>query len=307
MHKERQKLTTLIFDGPSFEDHGLELDMLSELVQYKKILLETAENLWRQEHPDRQRLPRGFKESLRIKFYEVLEGSAAVPLYREVEYEDGQLHFEYEDELNQAVELVEAGIAAAGEDKPLPESFPKNVLPLFEGLGKNLGEGDKIKTKSPKRDEPVSFTPQVRERLVSLVDKTYEDIVDLIGEVRKADLDGLNFAIRLDNGEKIEGKFEPEHEPQIMEAFSNHNKRRLNVIGLGLFSQRDRSLGKIIKIERISVLPAGKPVFDDQAKPIWELVVEMGARIPMEEWEKVPSDLSKNLDHYLYGSPRTEK
>ncbi|MGA2170584.1 MAG: type II toxin-antitoxin system ParD family antitoxin [Terracidiphilus sp.] len=37
---------------------------------------------------------------------------------------------------------------------------------------------------------------------------------------------------------------------------------------------------------------------------ISEIFVRLGQQIPMEEWSKVPVDLSKNLDHYLYGSPK---
>ncbi len=32
--------------------------------------------------------------------------------------------------------------------------------------------------------------------------------------------------------------------------------------------------------------------------PIWKIAVEIGAKIPLEEWEKVPPDLSKNFDSY---------
>ncbi|MDY6802628.1 MAG: hypothetical protein SXA11_02315 [Cyanobacteriota bacterium] len=35
--------------------------------------------------------------------------------------------------------------------------------------------------------------------------------------------------------------------------------------------------------------------YDSGAKPIWEIAVEIGAKIPESEWEKVPRDLSKNL------------
>lgn len=41
-------------------------------------------------------------------------------------------------------------------------------------------------------------------------------------------------------------------------------------------------------------------------RPIWEVVVEIGARIPNEEWEKVPSDASINYKHYLYGTPKKD-
>ncbi len=43
--------------------------------------------------------------------------------------------------------------------------------------------------------------------------------------------------------------------------------------------------------------------YDPTARPIWERIVEIGAQVPDEEWAQVPSDLSKNLKHYLYGGP----
>lgn len=39
-------------------------------------------------------------------------------------------------------------------------------------------------------------------------------------------------------------------------------------------------------------------------RPIWEIIVEIGAQIPEEEWAKVPDDASINYKHYLYGTPQ---
>lgn len=39
-------------------------------------------------------------------------------------------------------------------------------------------------------------------------------------------------------------------------------------------------------------------------KPIWEVIAEISAEIPDEEWDKLPSDGSVNHDHYLYGAPK---
>jgi putative addiction module CopG family antidote len=33
-----------------------------------------------------------------------------------------------------------------------------------------------------------------------------------------------------------------------------------------------------------------------------ESIEKIAAKVPREDWDKVPSDLSKNLDHYLYGA-----
>ncbi len=38
--------------------------------------------------------------------------------------------------------------------------------------------------------------------------------------------------------------------------------------------------------------------YNNEVKPIWEIAVEIGAKIPESEWEKVPRDLSKNFDLY---------
>ncbi|GAC1301704.1 MAG: hypothetical protein NVSMB14_11350 [Isosphaeraceae bacterium] len=39
-------------------------------------------------------------------------------------------------------------------------------------------------------------------------------------------------------------------------------------------------------------------------KPFWERADEFRQSIPEEEWSTVPTDGAKQLDHYLYGSPK---
>ena len=40
------------------------------------------------------------------------------------------------------------------------------------------------------------------------------------------------------------------------------------------------------------------------SRPIWEVAREISESVPLEEWEKLPSDGSINHDHYLYGAPK---
>ena len=35
-----------------------------------------------------------------------------------------------------------------------------------------------------------------------------------------------------------------------------------------------------------------------------EMVSKMRSLIPQEDWNKLPTDLARNVDHYLYGSPK---
>ena len=45
-----------------------------------------------------------------------------------------------------------------------------------------------------------------------------------------------------------------------------------------------------------------KPVLpDDNGKPLWKRLVELGEQVPDAEWANVPPDLARRLDRYLYG------
>jgi Arc/MetJ-type ribon-helix-helix transcriptional regulator len=39
-------------------------------------------------------------------------------------------------------------------------------------------------------------------------------------------------------------------------------------------------------------------------KPIWEVIQEITAGIPDEEWAKLPVDGAEQHDHYIYGTPK---
>jgi Arc/MetJ-type ribon-helix-helix transcriptional regulator len=39
-------------------------------------------------------------------------------------------------------------------------------------------------------------------------------------------------------------------------------------------------------------------------KPIWEIIEEENRLIPPEVWDALPTDLSEQHDHYIYGTPK---
>jgi Arc/MetJ-type ribon-helix-helix transcriptional regulator len=53
---------------------------------------------------------------------------------------------------------------------------------------------------------------------------------------------------------------------------------------------------------------AGQPTADEAVapapKPIWEEILELTADVPDEEWDKLPTDLAEQHDHYIYGTPK---
>src|SRR2546425_11712784 len=80
MPERWKEVVRLAFKGQRFKDHALDLSALDELVQFQKIVTETAKALWLAANPDRERLPKHFEERIRLCLRKIEEGSAVAPL-----------------------------------------------------------------------------------------------------------------------------------------------------------------------------------------------------------------------------------
>jgi hypothetical protein len=137
---------------------------------------------------------------------------------------------------------------------------------------------------------------------MSWVDGANRNRIELTGEVRGTDLDGLKFVLRLPDGRKIPGHFEPGQEPVVLEALGEHANRRLHVVGEGEFSPEDGSLIGIVRVDQLALVePDTQPISEP---PIWERLAAIGADVPPEAWDEVPTDLASNVDRYLYGNKK---
>ncbi len=58
------------------------------------------------------------------------------------------------------------------------------------------------------------------------------------------------------------------------------------------------------KLQQTSVTPAAPSAASANPKPVWQRILERSAAIPQEEWDKLPTDLAEQHDHYLYGTPK---
>ena len=302
--KVQRPLVTHTCKGKRFEDHGLDLDVLPDLFAYKELLVATAKELWKRHHPDRHRLPKNFEDSLCLKFNQIQAGSTALPIYRELET-DGQGQFwrpDAPDELDEAVQLVAQAVLAANADQTLPDQLPKSVIPLFESYGCTLREDESFEQQPAQGQTKANYTRKSRERLLQFCAASYTDRVDFVGEVRAVDLAG-KFELRLDDGTKLPAKFSPEQEGLVTEALREHASRRLRVKGTAEYHPDARIKG-VTKVSQLTIQAVGDVPYDASARPIWEVIAEIGASVPEEEWAKVPADLASNLDHYLYGAPK---
>lgn len=302
MRELYQDLATLRFEGERFADHTLDVDATQELIAYKKLVLECAKELWRRHNPGRIRLPRGFEEGFALAFSEILDGSAGIPLKRRIEHEDDALPFLPEDEFSEAAELIDEAIDSAGAGLTLPSRLPRNVIPLFRDFGGTLTAEESLYLRATGRKAEAAYTAIVRNRLANWTEPTYEDAVDLTGEVSMANVRGGQFTMLLQAGQTTSGRFSAAQEAQVLEALRLHREVRLRVKGIGEFNQADRSLRRLVRVDHAEVAPSADLVYDESVKPIWEVVAELGADAPQETWEKVPSDLSQRVDEYVYGT-----
>ncbi len=61
------------------------------------------------------------------------------------------------------------------------------------------------------------------------------------------------------------------------------------------------------KLHAEDIEKRGRKMFMDKpSKTLGESITELMQDVSEEEWEKLPSDGSKQHDHYIYGSPKRE-
>lgn len=69
----------------------------------------------------------------------------------------------------------------------------------------------------------------------------------------------------------------------------------------------DKQLAALRLLDTLAGADISEPnVRSADRKPIWEIVEQVNAGLPVDTWDNVPRDGSINLDHYLYGAPKRE-
>lgn len=64
------------FDGARFNERTLPLEVVRDLAAYEELVTGLAKRLFLSEHPERQRVPKGFGADFQLHFERVDEGSA---------------------------------------------------------------------------------------------------------------------------------------------------------------------------------------------------------------------------------------
>lgn len=52
---------------------------------------------------------------------------------------------------------------------------------------------------------------------------------------------------------------------------------------MGQFTHRDATIKKVTRVDEVAVVAIGVVDYDEKAKPLWELISEIGAQVPQTE------------------------
>lgn len=183
--------------GARFDDPGMPVEALAELVAYREILVGVAKDLFHRHHPERQRVPRGFTDRLQLRL-SVVEPGSAVPVLERVPV-PGTL-MTVEDEFTEARDLILDAVAAVVEGRPLPDGFPRDSLVLFNRFGQTLRPDEGIELVRAGSTTGPTYTPSVRKALVLNDRPAYQEEVQGIGWISELDAEKMRCSIRLRGG-----------------------------------------------------------------------------------------------------------
>jgi hypothetical protein len=304
-----KEVVRLRFQGERFRDHALDLSALRELSQFQRLVAETAKSLWRAAHPDRERLPGHFEERTRLCLRQIEEGSAVVPL--EVflaEPETDQMDLWEEEpqepqEVATAVDMAYEVFTAIERNEPLPDRFPKHLVSEYAEWGRTLSADEAVEFTPPSRPKPARVSAAHRERLEAYAETPYEDVVDTEGEVFEADVHQRRLQLWKDDRNAVTVSFSEEQEEKVTTALKEHRSLHLRVIGRGEYSPDGRLL-KIMRVQSLDIVETQAPAYNSGVPAVEEVLSSIASEVPQEEWDKLPPDLTDDLDHYLYGTPR---
>jgi hypothetical protein len=183
--------------GARFEGEGLPVETVIELAAYRDLVLGVAKELFREAHPGRQRLPKGFTERLQLRLRSVEDGSA-VPVLERIA-PTGELLVD-DDEFARARNVIEDAVAAVAAGADPPASFPRNSLVLFNRFGQTLRADEAIELRRDRAPTRAVYTREVRKTLVLNQRRTFQQEIDDIGWVSEIDGDHMTCLIRLRMG-----------------------------------------------------------------------------------------------------------
>jgi len=244
--------------GARFEDHGIPLEFLKDLAVLEEMIIEVAKSEFLEDHPDRQRSPRGFTEDIELKLTGIEDGSAILTISLILAASTPLLPPENKIYFERARDNVVNAIGAAEQGQPITDYLPEQTLTYFDRMGRSLQDGEAIEFTTPTTQTPARLTRETRRTLVLASSKVrgLTEETSIRGTVPEADQDKMTFHIQLNDARKVGAPIAAQHIDTIIKAFDGYKTGvRVLLKGIGRFDRNEKLLG-FESIEHISILDA---------------------------------------------------
>lgn len=241
----------LRFTGGRFESHVLPFSFLKELAAFEELLYEIGKKQFLDQHPDRQRVPRNFRQRFKLVATEIKPGSVSINIRSELDVQSNQVSLMEHTLIGDAFDWMR-DIIAHPEDAD--EKLPPAAIAPFEQFGSGLHDDEAILFMNGSADTSPRLT-QKKRRQILLKNTTNQvstrNTINL-GCVVKAD--GPARTIDVDfNGHKITLKLSKNKLEELNITIAELNEVWVRVEGLGRFDQNERLLDieDLMNIEKL--------------------------------------------------------
>lgn len=237
------------FTGARFDEHTLPVDVARDLAAYERLIVELAKHLYLQEHPGRQRVPKGFEAGFRLDIERIDEGSTK-PMLALVMAGALALQGGERDYFERARDLVAECIAAPVT--ALPEAFPKELLGYFNQFGRSLRADEALELPLQGGGSPARLTQDKRRQLVLAADQVYEREISLNGYIEEVDFAKSSFRLKpVDNSPAVVIPM-PDSFHNSARTYGGRQRHQISVVGVGAYDSYER-LEKVISIDSLEV------------------------------------------------------
>lgn len=295
MAERADYLAELRFTGGIYESCALDERALREIVKVMHAISETAKELWRAEHPSRERMPEGFSESNRVRVRVIRPGSAVVLLDHSPL--DGARSEALEDALVGAVSFMRDSFRAVCDGADAPPGLTPPLSERYSSLGSAL-EASAAMFLAPADGIEARVDREARRQLRARIPASYDGTVDLVGRARAVDAERGVFRLWLGPTAHEHADFSADDERLIASALQDRDETLLRVRGRG----RYRITGELIHVDEVTqvdLLDLDLFERDPDAPTFFEITDRAFADVPPEVWESLPTDLAERHDDYF--------
>ncbi|WP_127097458.1 hypothetical protein [Brachybacterium saurashtrense] len=260
-----KSLLQMKFDGGRFERNAFPASALAEVSRLSRLFVALAEDLWRADHPDRVRVPKGFGKRFELFLSDVAPGSA-IPVLGSAALIEGPVgHLDIDGTPRSDRELAAAAASAVSDafisivrNGALPDGFPEKAKREVSHLFSSLDPSE-YPVFWGHDGEEYDYTFPIRSTFVdSLAPGSRMGTGQVAGRLSGVDADGRIGHLRMADGSVVSARYLPDLFEDFREALAmpGHDT---HVVLSGSYLVKDNRISELVSVDEISAvqLPSG--------------------------------------------------